>query len=126
VHRVQQVFLATFGGIVIVISLLHVALGPARLLGMASLSATMDSEDRFYATQFLAFGAVVLSCVRNVEQKSRTVHLLAVAFFVGGLARLASMAAVGPPNAFFSAMTALELTVPAFMILLQRRVSVRA
>jgi hypothetical protein len=46
--------------------------------------------------------------------------------FVGGLARLVSMAAVGPPNAFFLAMTGLELTVPALMILVQRRVSAPA
>jgi Domain of unknown function (DUF4345) len=122
-RRFQQIFLALFGGIVVAISLLHVALGPAKLLGLPALDPTMDSEDRFYATQFLAFGVVVLSCVRDVEQKGQTVRWLALAFFVGGLARLASMAAVGPPNTFFLLMTALELSVPAVMVLVQRRVS---
>jgi hypothetical protein len=83
----------------------------------------MDSEDRFYATQFLAYGMVVLWCVREVERKTKVVRLLALALFVGGIARLVSMAAVGPPNAFFLAMTALELGVPALMILVQGRVS---
>ncbi len=122
-RRFQQIFLALFGGTVVLISLLHVTLGPARLLGLGPLDPTMDSEDRFYATQFLAFGAVVLSCVPGVEGKTERVRWLALAFFAGGLARLASMAAVGLPNAFFLAMTALELTIPALMILVQKRVS---
>jgi hypothetical protein len=122
-RRFQQVFLALFGATVVFIALMHVSLGPARLLGVGPLDPTMDSEDRFYATQFLAYGVVVLTCVRGVEQKTRIVQYLALALFVGGLARLISMAAVGPPNAFFLAMTALELGMPVVMILVQRRVS---
>jgi hypothetical protein len=52
-----------------------------------------------------------------------TVHFLAVTFFAGGLARLASMAAVGLPNSFFVAMTALELLLPFLMVFMQVRVS---
>jgi hypothetical protein len=122
-RRFQQVFLALFGATVILISLLHVSLGPSRLLGVGALDPTMDSEDRFYATQFLAYGMVVLWCVREVERKTKIVRFLALALFVGGIARLVSMAAVGPPNAFFLAMTALELGVPVLMILVQGRVS---
>jgi len=122
VRRFQQVFLALFGVTVIFISLLHVTLGPSKLLGLAPLDPTMDSEDRFYATQFLAYGVIVLSCVAHVEQKTKVVQFLAIALFVGGLARLVSMAAVGPPNAFFQAMMALELGMPIVMTLVQRRV----
>ena len=124
-RRFQQIFLALFGATVVLISLLHVALGPATLLGMRALDPTMDSEDRFYATQFLAYGAIALWCARDVARRGNVVRLLALVLFVGGIARLVSIAAVGPPNAFFLAMTGLELTLPALMILVQRRVSAR-
>jgi hypothetical protein len=122
-RKFHQVFLALFGVTVVGISLLHLALGPARLLGLPPMSATMDSEDRFYAMMFLAYGAVVLSCVRDVEQKSKVVRLAALTLFVGGIARLVSMAAVGLPHPFFLAMTALELSVPAVLVVVQRRVA---
>jgi hypothetical protein len=122
-RKFQQIFLALFGVTVIFISLLHVALGPAAIPGSVAVNATMDSEDRFYATLFLAYGAVMLSCVRHVEHKGKVVYFLALTFFTGGLARLVSMGAVGPPNGFFGAMTALELLLPIAMALVQRQVS---
>jgi hypothetical protein len=84
VRRFQQIFLALFGGTVIFISLLHVALGPARLLGMGPLDPTMDSEDRFYATQFLAYGAVALWCVRDIEKKGASCAFLRSCSSSGG------------------------------------------
>jgi uncharacterized membrane protein len=83
----------------------------------------MDSEGRFYATLFAAYGVALLWCVKDVERKSLTVHFLAITFFAGGLARLVSMVAVGLPNAFFVAMTALELLIPFLMVFMQVRVS---
>jgi hypothetical protein len=44
-------------------------------------------------------------------------------FFVGGLARLVSMAAAGLPNTFFIAMTVLELLIPFLIGFLQWRVA---
>ena len=84
----------------------------------------MDSEDRFYATLFMAYGAVLLWCVKDLEQKGRVVWFLALAFFVGGLARLVSMAVVGPPNGFFIAMTVIELLLPLIIVFMQSRVTV--
>jgi hypothetical protein len=124
-RKFQQVFLALFGITAIFISMLHVALGPAAIPGSVPVNATMDSEDRFYATLFLAYGAVLVWCVREVEHKSKPVYFLALTLFTGGLARLVSMAAVGPPNAFFVAMTALELSLPIVMALVQRKCSPR-
>ncbi|HEX2266871.1 MAG TPA: DUF4345 domain-containing protein, partial [Actinomycetota bacterium] len=91
--------------------------------GSVPVNATMDSEDRLYATLFAAYGVALLWCVKDVERKSLTVYFLATTFFVGGLARLVSMAAVGLPNAFFMTMTALELLIPFLMAFMQVRVS---
>jgi Domain of unknown function (DUF4345) len=118
-----QVTLGIFGVAAIIISMLHVVLGPTAIPGAVPVNATMDSEDRFYATLFLAFGAASLWCVKNVERKAGVVYFLMATFFAGGLSRLISMSAVGLPSKFFIVMTALELILPGFYIYLQYRVS---
>jgi hypothetical protein len=118
-----QVLLALFGATTIVISLLHIVLGPATIPGSIPVNATMDSEDRFYATLLLAYGLTLLWCVRHVEHKAKIVYLLLLTFFIGGLARIVSILMVGWPNAFFTAMTVIELMLPILLALLQFRVS---
>jgi len=118
-----QVFLGLFGMTAILIASLHIVLGPLAIRGSVPVNATMDSEDRFYATLFAAYGAALLWCIRDIERKSMIVYFLALTFFVGGLARLVSMAAVGLPNTFFIAMTVLELLIPLFMAFMQSRIS---
>ncbi|MBI2824363.1 MAG: DUF4345 domain-containing protein [Planctomycetia bacterium] len=121
--RSLQVFLALFGATAIIIASLHIVHGPAAIPGSIPVNATMDSEDRFYATLFAAYGVALLWCVKDVERKNAVVYFLAITFFVGGIARLVSVAAVGWPNDFFIAMTVLELLIPVFMALVQWRIS---
>lgn|SRR5262245_18988351 len=118
-----QVFLGLFGITAIFIASLHIVLGPAAIPGSVPVNATMDSEDRFYATLFAAYGVALLWCIKDIERKSMVVYFLALTFLVGGLARLVSIAAVGLPHPFFIAMTVLELLIPVFMVLMQSRVS---
>jgi hypothetical protein len=122
-RKALQILLASFGVVAIFISLLHVALGPNCIPGSVPVNATMDSEDRFYATLFLAYGLALLWCVRGIERKGVYVRLLALIFFVGGLARIISILSVGLPNAFFITMTALELVLPVVILLMNERVA---
>src|SRR5262245_53438749 len=82
----------------------------------------MDSEDRFYATLFVAYGVALFWCIKDIERKRMVVYFLALTFFGGGLARLISIAAVGLPSSFYIAMTVLELLIPVFMIFMQSRI----
>jgi hypothetical protein len=123
VRKALQVLLAVFGVTAIGITLVHVAFGPAAIPGSVPVNATMDSEDRFYATMFGAFGVALLWCVRDVERKAAVVYFLMATFLAGGIARLISWASVGAPNAFFVAMTALELGLPFLYGWLMRRVA---
>ena len=118
-----QIILGTGGAVAVFIALLHLVFGPACIPGSVPVNATMDSEDRFYATMFAAYGAALLWCVRDVERKGVYVKLLAIIFFIGGLARLVSMFAVGLPNTFFISMTGLELGLPLLILFLNSRVS---
>lgn len=121
--RSLQAFLGLFGTAAVLIASLHIVLGPSAIPGSVPVNATMDSEDRFYATLFAAYGVALLWCIRDIERKSMVVYFLAFTFFIGGVARLVSMAAVGPPNTFFIAMTVLELLIPLFMAFMQSRIS---
>ena len=122
-RRTLQILLGLFGATAIFIALLHIALGPASIPGSVPVNATMDSEDRFYAVLFMAFGIALIWCVKDVERKARVVYLLMATFLAGGVARLISIAVVGLPNDFFVAMTALELVLPCIYAWLQYRVS---
>jgi hypothetical protein len=122
-RRVLQVVLAAGGVSAILISLLHVLLGPSCIPGSIPVNATMDSEDRFYATIFAAYGVALLWCVKDVEKKARQVKLLALVFFLGGLVRIVSMLAEGLPHSFFIAMTLLELCLPLAIWFMVWRVS---
>jgi hypothetical protein len=121
--KTLQYFLGLFGAIAIIIALLHIVIGPSSIPGSVPVNPTMDSEDRFYAVLFAAYGVALLWCIRGIEKKSRTVHFLSATFFAGGVARLISIAAVGPPNEFFLAMTVLELLIPVYMSVAQRRIA---
>lgn len=123
VYKTYQMFLSLFGVTVIFISLMHILYGPSFIPGSIPVNATMDSEDRFYATIFLGYGLTLLWCVHDIERKSRVVYLLAGIFFAGGLSRLVSMADVGMPIGFFIIMTILELIIPFFMVLMQWRIA---
>lgn len=122
--RSLQVFLVVFGITAIAIASVHVVFGPSLAIpASVPVNATVDSEDRFYATLFAAYGMALLWCAKDVVRRSPAVLFLAVTFFAGGLARLVSMAAVGLPHPFFVAMTALELLIPFLMAFMQLRVS---
>ena len=101
---------------VVCMSMLHIALGPAAIPGAVPVNATMDSEDRFYATLFLAYGAALLWCARHLRQRLRESRLLMLVFLLGGLARIMSIVAVGPPNDFFLAMAICELAIPPLLV----------
>jgi len=110
--RSLSLFAALFGLVCAGIALAHLAIGPHSIPGSIPVNATMDSEDRFYATLFLGFGLAVMWTSRDLRNRSRFFVALMAVFFVGGLARIVSFVVAGPPNVFFQAMTVLELVIP--------------
>src|SRR5262245_14868634 len=122
-RKALQSLVVASGLAAIFISLLHIVLGPAAIPGSVPVNATMDSEDRFYATLFLAFGVAIIWCGRKVRERAGVAYFLLATFFVGGLARLISMAEDGPPNALLVALTIVEITLPHLLGWMQRRVT---
>jgi len=75
-------------------------------------TATADSELRFYAPFWVLYGAALVWVARGLETRRRWVPPLAGLFFAGGLGRLISLLAVGPPHPAFSGLMAIELVLP--------------
>ncbi len=124
-RKALQIFLAFFGATAIAIASLHIVFGPSAIPGSVPVNATMDSEDRFYATLFASYGVALLWCVKDIERKSMFVYFLLATFFAAGLARVVSISAVGWPDPFFVVMLVLELIIPIVVALMQFRISNR-
>jgi hypothetical protein len=79
---------------------------------------TMDSELRFYATLWGAYGVVLLRAARGLPRTLPQAPWLAAVFFSGGVGRLISLLTVGAPHPVFTLLMTIELTLPVLMILL--------
>lgn len=116
-------FVMLFGAVCMGIALVHIGYGPASIPGSVPVNATMDSEDRFYATLFLGFGAANVWCAQNLGARAGTFRALMLVFFLGGVARLVSAAQVGLPSVLFVMLGAIELVLPPVLLWAQAKVS---
>ena len=110
--RALRYFVALFGIVCCAIALAHIAIGPAAIPGGSAVNATMDSEDRFYASLFLGFGAALIWCSGDLRGRGGVLGALLITFFLGGVARVISAAQVGFPNSLFIFLGAVELVLP--------------
>lgn len=78
----------------------------------AVVSASVDSELRFYSALFMAFGAFALRAAYNFERHGHDIMWLAAIFFVGGAGRAWSLIVAGPPHPFYLVLMVTELLVP--------------
>lgn len=117
------VWILRIGGVVILaIALTHVIFGPTSIPGSVPVNATMDSEDRFYATIFGGYGFAALWAAQAVAERRKIIVFLMYLLIAGGFARLISLAIVGLPHPLFLFLTAVEFILPAIMLLLLRNV----
>lgn len=111
-RRALQVWLVVFGLTCTGIALAHLLFGTSTIIGGGPVNATIDSDMRFYAVLFAAYGLALAWCAREVETKETPINLLGLIFFVGGLARLLAWAVTGEPNWFYIVMIPVELVIP--------------
>lgn len=111
-QRPLRWFLILFGLVCAGIALAHIIHGPSVIPGSIPGNATMDSEDRFYATLFLGFGIAQVWAALDLATRRGAILALQATFFAGGTARVFSALAVGSPGALFVFLGSLELIIP--------------
>lgn len=90
-------------------------------LSMPALSgADIDSEMRFYAAFWFAYGAIVVATARGLDRHAARVLPLLGLFFAGGVGRLLSIAAYGWPHPLFVSLMTIELAAPPLLFVLWR------
>jgi hypothetical protein len=82
--------------------------------------ATMDSELRFYAPFWGAYGLLLLVAVVRLRRDLHRVPLFALLFFVGGIGRAISYATIGAPHPVFVLLMVIELLLPPILLVLWR------
>lgn len=98
-------------------------LGPSFLHTDAPWPIDLDSHFRFLSGVFLGGGIAFLSCVPSIETKGSRFRLLAGCVFLGGIARLFSLAIAGVPSLGHVTGLVMELVVVPLLVLWQRRVA---
>ena len=124
-RRIAAIWFGAFGLICAAIGLAHLLFGTASIIGGGSVNATIDSDMRFYALLFTAYGLAFVWCAADIVERGRVANVLGAVFFAGGLARLLAWVVSGQPNWFYVAMIPVELLIPLVNYALINRVSRR-
>jgi hypothetical protein len=110
------------GGVVATAAGLHTVMAGVRSLpGRQSASAPVESELRFYAAFYVAYGLAALRIAPRADRDSDAVRALAGALFLAGLARGGGWVAAGPPHPLQRALLVVELAGPPAIVAWQAR-----
>jgi hypothetical protein len=100
-----------------------VARGPGWLKGVVPGSTDLDSHFRYLSGIFLGVGIAFASCIPAMECKGPRFRMLGGFVVLGGLARLASLLAVGAPSSGHVFGLGMELGVVPLLMLWQARIA---
>lgn len=119
--RMTETWFVVFGLTCAGIGVAHLVFGSSSIIGGGSVNPTIDSDLRFFALLFAAYGLTFVWCAADVYRRANVVNVLGAIFFAGGLARLLSWAVSGRPNWFYVLMIPVELLIPLVNYALVRR-----
>ena len=115
--------LVAAGGIILAVSLLHIALGPAAdvLLGANYDEATLnnpvlDSQNRFYGAAFALYGLLLIYCSIDLVKYRTVLFILLATFFFAGLVRIISVIHTGWPPPVVVCLFIAELVIPPVLM----------
>jgi Domain of unknown function (DUF4345) len=122
-RRALQAVLYVGGGVATAAGLDTVIRGARSLASQKRANPVVESELRFYAAFYVAYGLAVLRVASRVERDPAGVRAVAGALFAAGLARANGWRVAGPPHPIQRALLVVELALPPSMIALQARSS---
>ncbi|WP_078292422.1 DUF4345 domain-containing protein [Mycobacterium sp. D16R24] len=107
-------YLAILTGVICVaIGLYHLIGGPGTVIGGGGITASNDSQERFFAGLFAVYSAAWIWVARQSPIPGIAIRFLAAGLLVGGLGRVASLIDSGVPHPFWIVMLAVEILIPA-------------
>jgi Domain of unknown function (DUF4345) len=105
------------GGVVATLAGLHTVIAGARSIpGRPQAGAEVESELRFYAGFYVAFGLAALHTAPRAEREPGAVRALAGAVLLAGVARANAWRATGAPDPAQRALLAIELAAPPLLL----------
>lgn len=115
------------GGLIATTAGLHTAIAGARSLpGEDTANEVVESELRFYAAFYVAYGVAALRTAPRADDATASVRALAGALFLAGLARAGAWRGVGRPHRLQRVLLVAELLAPPLVTAWQSRVAARA
>jgi hypothetical protein len=110
------------GGLVATAAGVHTVLAGARSVpGRPPAGPEMESELRYYAGFYVAYGAAALRTAPRADRDPVAVRALAGALLLSGLARAGAWCAAGAPHPVQRALLAIELSLPPLLVAAQER-----
>jgi hypothetical protein len=115
--------LSTLNGIAcVLIGAYHLVGGASRTTpGAGEVSASIDSQERFYATVFAGYGLAWVRAARAKPVPATDVVALSSVMAVGGVGRVLSWKQYGRPHLLYAVLTVVEFVLPAVMLAALRR-----
>jgi len=114
------------GGAVATVAGLHsVAAGARSIAGQNMANASVESELRFYAAFYVAYGLAALRVAPRADRDGAAVRALAGALFLAGLARGSGWLAAGKPHPLQRGLLVIELAAPSAIVAWQKRLTSR-
>lgn len=122
-----------FRGFFVVLGMIAVGTGVfAMLTGAAGMpnegeaSGSVESELRFFAAFWVAYGVVALNIATRAETEFTVVRALALAMFVGGIGRFIALVTVESPHSLFFLLMCVELILPIAIVAWQHKLARRS
>lgn len=124
-RRALQVFLTIVGLVALLAGLATALFGVTSIVGAEPVSATVDSEMRFYAVWYAGAGFFLLRLVARVESERKGIGAVAGLFFIAGCSRGLSWLVVGRPHKLAVTLMVIELALPVVILPWQAAVARR-
>ena len=121
--RLLQALLTTVGLVAMATGVFALVTGSGGMPGKIEADATVESELRYFAAFWIAYGAIAFRTAPRVATATTAVRVLALAMFIGGLGRALAWIDVGRPHGLMVVLMVIELVLPALLVVSQQRVA---
>jgi hypothetical protein len=115
-RRGLQVLLGVLGTVALTLGLLTVIVGASNIPGGDDVSASVDSEIRFFAAWYAVVGVLIFQSIPRVEESTVLIRALSAGVFLAGCARIISIVAVGRPATVYLVLMVIELVLPFVIV----------